>query len=760
MVSSVAAVLPVSADQFTGEGVYGTDWVKYGDVNADEAINAKDALSVLRCAVQKEEYSAVQQEVGDVNDDEAISAKDALEVLKLTVGKIASFVAGEYYQITVFEQVGFEETIANYDTGNSVNGAYEKDTTADTSFSLDISDLEPATIYTVSSGAWSNQDGVANTNDIKRLVFSLQGLVNRDFGMDKDHTSLIFVPGGTDDKAWLAEMQKEGSIMYGTSDEGMKTVKVTKYNAFIETFLPTIKKAGLILWDGNVPATANVAATICGLDGYLPVLKDSPLHKTLVAAGVPVKKTLVGLFKDGKAGSRISGTSLTSTGSAKNDAYLWAMEKYFSRCSSHYIAYTLDGAPTIKGYTAYADNQFALSNQAESNCLSNHDYLIARRCFFFDLAPYRGDRACDDPAQQSGAAPAGTDYNTLIKLLSLRYQRANGAFGALMGFPPWWMKYTTEGNQGSKGSVWNEWLFTEIITCYNMAKEADAAQPCSMYNGSLMYKYVPASKTYVNNKKAENISFDKGTYYYTIYVGDYDSSAWLKKHVYDMWIARDGDRNLYNLPLMWSINPNLSDRIPVVFEFLFNNKGDNNYFVGGDGGAGYIFPSALFHDRTLAYMGEKRPASNAAAGNLFAKYSKTYYDRFQMDITGFLINGENGAFNANIASCINQYSPVGSFVNAGSAGISKYNGTYYVNCYVGIDKTKAESTMYSFASGAMSRGLNFGAYRTICHTPSEISGNVNAFATYASGKGMKVKYCDPYTYFNLLKQSGQGSNIG
>ena len=753
-------VLPVSA-AIEGVGVYGTDWVKYGDLDANQEVNAKDALSVLKNAVGKQEFNEVETLLADVNLDTAVNAKDALEILKYAVGKIGSFTAGNFYQITQEEPVppaGNEETIASYDTGNSVNGAYETDPTADTSYSLDISDLPKNTCFSISSGVWSKQDGVADTNDIQRLLFSLQGLINRDFGKDADHTTLIYISGATEDSAWLKEMQKEGSIMYTntTAGEGMNLVKITKYDAFMETFLPTIKKAGIVLWDGNVPATANVAATICGLDGYLPVLKKSPFNATLVALGVPVKLDLYGKFKDNRKGQKITGTSIDSTGSAKNDAYLWALDKYFNRCTTKFIGYTLDGAPTIKGYESYSDNPFSTMASSGSNCLSNHDYLIARRCFIFDLAPYKGDRACDDPAQQAGYAQVGQDYYTMVQILSRRYQRANGAWGAFMGFVPWWIKYTTNEGQGTKDSVWNEWLLSEIVTCYNLGKEADAAQPTNMFNGSFMYKYVPSTKQYTNNKKKENIAYDAGTYYYCIYVGDYDSSAWLKKHMYTYWLkGGSGDRNLNKVTLMWSFNPNLADRVPVVFDYMYKNKSDNHYFVGGDGGAGYIIPSGLFHDRTLANMGEMRPSGNAAAGNSFAQYSKVYYDRFDMDITGFLINGSNGAINTNIANCINQYSPVGSFVNAASAGYSKFGNTYYVNCYTGIAQTNAASTMYSFASGGVNRGLNFGAYRTICHTPSEILGNVNGFAEYAAGKGMRVKYCDPYTYFDLMKKAGK-----
>lgn len=760
-------VLPVAAAETTGTGTYGTDWLKYGDVNADNEINAKDALAALKYAVGKQLFSDVEKKVADVNVDQEINAKDALDVLKYSVGKLLTFTAGVFYQITSTggttpepdpptPPVG-DDYIAKYDKGNSVNGAYVVDTTADTSFKLDVSSLPKNTIYKFTNNTWVERRGIGKRADFQRLIFSLQGLMNRDFGMDADHTNAIFVTGDTSDTEWFNRMAVEGSI-YGE----MKIVNVRDWDKVKNTFLPIMKKTGMILWDGNVPATANVAATICGLDGYLPVLAESELHKTLEGLGVPVKMSLVGMFSDGFRGvANITGTNIKSTGSAKNDAYLWALEKYFHRCSSKYVAYTLDGAPNVKNYDAYEDNPMALLGDAGADCLNNHDYLIARRCFFFDLDPYKEQKACDDPAQKEGLALVGTDHATMIKIFERRYQRANGQFGFLMGFIPWWLKYTDHHNHSSKAGTWLEWMFCEIITCYNLSKEADAAHPCSMYNGSFMYKYIPRTKQYENNKKSESIMFDANTYYYTIYVGDYDSSAWLKKHIYDMWIARGGDKNRGNLPLMWSINPNLSDRIPVVFEYLFENKSDNDYFAGGDGGAGYVIPSALFHDRTLANYGAKRPSGNAAAGNLFAQFSKPYYNRFQMDITGFLINGNNGAINANIASCINQYSPVGSFVNDNVPGVSKYNGTYYVKCLTQLTEVSDSSyQMYTFAEKAKPRGVNFGAYRTICWTPSQIKSNTDSFATYASGKGMKVKYCDPYTYFNLLKQSGQGSNIG
>ncbi len=59
----------------------------FGDLNLDEKIDAKDALMVLRLAVNKLEMTDELFVLGDVNFDEKVNAKDALEILKFAVGK-------------------------------------------------------------------------------------------------------------------------------------------------------------------------------------------------------------------------------------------------------------------------------------------------------------------------------------------------------------------------------------------------------------------------------------------------------------------------------------------------------------------------------------------------------------------------------------------------------------------------------------------------------------------------------------------------
>ena len=63
----------------------------YGDVNQDTKIDAKDALQVLKYAVDKIDLTEIQKKAANVNKDDAINAKDALEILKKSVNKPACF---------------------------------------------------------------------------------------------------------------------------------------------------------------------------------------------------------------------------------------------------------------------------------------------------------------------------------------------------------------------------------------------------------------------------------------------------------------------------------------------------------------------------------------------------------------------------------------------------------------------------------------------------------------------------------------------
>lgn len=709
----------------------------FGDVDGDKEITATDALYILQYAVGMRQFTDEQKDLAKVTTEDGsgnVEVSDALAVLQFSVKLRTEFVRKE-----VSNHIEIPETIVE-------NNAYVKDASADTSFMIDETGLTPKTIYVIGF------KGDAHEN---RLVASLQGLINRAFGMDDDHTVLVNFALDGSDNFWMSEMTSKGIFTQLNSKKKI----VSSMDAFYETFANQLKYCGMVTWDGGVPATSNVAATICGVDGYLPVLKGSSIETKLAEMGVEEKISLFNKFT-GKLGTKIPDTEQDSSGSAKNDAYRWALEKYMDRCSAYYVGYILDGGVTIP------DNYWSQRNYAQFNCIENFDYLIARQAFCFDLNPNPNDVVCDDPSQ-----PAGTDHATFIMILQKRYERAKGAMGQMMGFPPWWIKYTVDtpgdtGHNGQLGGPQLEWLFCEYITSYNMAMEADAAHPCSMSNGSFMYKYRVTATEFKNTdtKEEDMLTFDSNKRYFTMYVGDYDSSAWMKNYLANFW--RDSARG--TLPLMWAFNPNLSNRIPVVWEYIYATKSDKDYIVAGEG-AGYTMPGYFIENRET---GELRDASEG--WDVWVEYSKKYYQLFDIDITGFIINSQSGSLevkgiNPEIMTQYNKLSPVGSFTNASSSrkqALALQDGVPYVYLYNEIpfnadpQDTTAFEGMYNYDRGSMG-AYNFSAYRTVVQAPSTIKEVVEAYTSYATNKsGKEYVYVDPYNFFSLVRQSGQGFEGG
>ena len=48
---------------------------------------------------------------------------------------------------------------------------------------------------------------------------------------------------------------------------------------------------------------------------------------------------------------------------------------------------------------------------------------------------------------------------------------------------------------------------------------------------------------------------------------------------------------------MWCFNPNLADRIPMAFDYVYEKFTDRDYFAAGDSGAGYNNPRLLYPPR-------------------------------------------------------------------------------------------------------------------------------------------------------------------
>lgn len=712
--------------------------IGYGNVNQKDGVTVDDALMVLQASVRMIELDDTQKNLARVSGGTDVTVTDAMLILQYAVGKINEF------KMSAPE---VNDTILD-------NGAYTLDETADNSFVVDISNLNREMVYVLST----RNGGVANMSaEEVRLVASLQGLINRSYGMDNEHTTMFMLSNDQSDGFWLKQMRNGGatSIL-------KKTKQLANMDAFYETFKEQLKSCGMVLWDPDVPATANVAVTVCGTDGYLPVMEGGAVYEKLAALGVEVKLNLCDKFT-GVEGTKIPDTDVMSSGSKKCDAYLWALDKYMNRCSSKYVAYILDGLNVVPGSEYYKED-FATDVST-----LNVDYIIARHAFAFDLNPNpdRKEIVCDDPEQ-----PAGTDHATMIKIMEARYNRANGEIGQVLGFPPWWEKYTTynpvEGGEPRGRLAPNEieWLYCQYSTSYNLAMEADAASPCAMSNGSLLYKYRTTLTEFKNNTKpSKEVKYDASKTYFTLYIGDYDSSAWMKKYVADYW--RDGTNA--TVPMLWCFNPNLSQRIPVVWDYVYSHIGENDYIAAGEG-AGYTMPNNFGKNEET-----KATRDYNEGWAKWVEYNKQYYDLFDMNITGFII--DKTRLSNEVFSAYSQFSPVGAFHNDSSKRLAVYGDTVYAYLFNEVTFTDEEgknsnAEKVDFSNPNMVKVFKnmasydrsmkgFSAYRTICQSPIGIKRLIDAYTDYVKvNKDADYEYIDAYTYFDFVNQYATVTTLG
>jgi hypothetical protein len=462
--------------------------------------------------------------------------------------------------------------------------------------------------------------------DTWHALAALQGLANRE--RPRFYVFYCREFGVETDSFWMNWLREEDGWL-----RDRKIVTLSNITEAIQTFRANIK--GLVVYDPNVPATANVASTAAGCDRLLPVRYDPKpglMYRRLTDEfGLPVRLWLVqpdgtpkftgkGFIPDGGG---------PSTGSAKADAYRWALRRY------------VDTRKCAAGVAAYYVDAFwigmASRGPSDLHTLSNHDYFIARRGFFFDLSCWEDEAPNDDPKQ-----PPGTDRRMLLEVMHSLCRRARGGCIQVGGFTPWPFKYTDAAGVGGKhGGVPTEWEFSRLVSQFNGYLEADAAGLSSLANASFFTHY-PLARRYRQPNPRPVLSQWKERGYITPdnrvaprfyvghYVGDYDAPAWLYKAVPAFFL--DAARG--QAPLGWAFNPNLADRVPQALVYAYRQASTNDFFVAGDSGAGYVNPRAL----------TVRPDSGLPSGlTAWTRHCRRHYRRWDMTITGFMLDGAAGA---------------------------------------------------------------------------------------------------------------------
>jgi hypothetical protein len=175
---------------------------------------------------------------------------------------------------------------------------------------------------------------------------------------------------------WLKLLSREGEWLAGRPQQTL--AGLDELVAFAGQRLK-----GAVIWDPAVPATLNVATTIAGVRDAV-VLSPELAATSLARWRLPVLEDLRGRF------------SGAETGSAKNDAYRWALREYLAkgRCSSRFLCLFADSFTTrAKGEIGYAITR---------------DWAVKNRAFVLDLSVDRrgaGGRPRTAPRPRCGDLP-------------------------------------------------------------------------------------------------------------------------------------------------------------------------------------------------------------------------------------------------------------------------------------------------------------------------------------------------------------------
>ncbi|MDO5307932.1 MAG: GxGYxYP family putative glycoside hydrolase [Planctomycetia bacterium] len=580
------------------------------------------------------------------------------------------------------------------------------------------------------------------------LITTLQGLVNR----DSAQLYLLYVSGfgHQTDEFWLELFSRSFKDSSGDERpgwlEGRERKTITSLDEALDLFASYYQ--GVVVYDEEAASTVNVALTIAGVENLLPIRYDShsgSLYDRLVSSPdgrrLVVKRRLVN--EDGSSmftgEGTIPGTTLPSTGSVKVDPYYWMIENYIKTG----LVNPLEGGYYIDAY--WIKRPIGATQNA---CLTNRDFVVSRKGFFFDLSPWDDEAPNDDPGQKLGA-----DFEAFTAIARSVYDATEGKkMIRIAGFTPWDTKYTDHQNCGLKhGGVDTEWRHAEILSNYNAYMDADALGCGAMANASF-YQHFPLADHYPQHKatveelRVRGLLTEEGRpinkTFVTIYSGDYDSAAWVYQSMPLFW--EDSARG--SIPINWAFNPNLADRFAPGFDYMRRTQTDLDRFVSGDVGAGYVNPMALAGARNVSGLPDNL--------DVWVEHCKRYFARWDLSAIGFIIDGcsqtSDRATLARLADC----APDGMTTHrGGKMGVVQNSAgemTPYRNMNYDLPANLEQASAIILGDTRDQGEPIFNVYRTILWSPSllkEVMERVKA----DEARGARVEFVDMYTFWLLLK---------
>lgn len=561
--------------------------------------------------------------------------------------------------------------------------------------------------------------------DRMHALTTLQGIINR----KKPHLYLEYVQadGHSIDAYWWQKYRQEGEWLHE-----FDTLRLEHPDDVFHYFAHEVR--GAVIYDPQVASTSCVASAVAGVENLVAIRYDkrpTSLYSQLIKNGL-LQPVVWLVHPDGSSlfmgQGIIPDTNRPSSGSRKCDPYLWFIEKYMKtgRIDGKYAGYYID----------QYWRQVANHGPKNHHTLSNHDFFVARKGFFFDLSPWE-DEATDDPSQ-----PIGTDHRTLCELLSeahrLRHGKAPGYIG---GFPAWAYKYTTHVG-GVHQDVATEWHFAELISHYATFKDADAIGYGAMANASF-WQHFPLRKRYTQKWVStsdllrrgylhEDGSVDTSRKYIIIYVGDFDASSWITQKTPDLWDNPDRGR----LPMMWCISPVLSERAPMVLHNFRTTASPLDYFAAADNGAGYLMPGVVEHEGAPEDI------------DIWERHCQRYYRKWGLSITGFIIDGNGPAMENKALDAYSRFSPNG-IVPQKCKPISLYKGMPILRSDWDLVDSDPKAAAHVLVDRLQNSNIPFHWYRIILKSPTWYCRVIEE----AKRLDPSIELLDAPTFFELIRRS-------
>lgn len=602
-----------------------------------------------------------------------------------------------------------------------------------------IDNANPAlpVIYVLDVRPYLNTETAGRKYDIQHIAAVLQGLANRQYPR-------IFLVFEDNDLFWLDVLIEKGGFC-----EGWKVEWLSDIYSYINMFSKYAD--GVVLYDSNpdtgVISTSLVATTVGAVENSLAVRKDTSagsLYNYLVndASGprLPIVLDLTGKF----TGSGIIWqTDIPSTGSAKCDAYLWAVEKYIKtgKADSTELSYSLDLWGLKMGG--------GLGSQ-----LRMLDYSVSKRAFCFELSPW-GDEIPNDDSSQ----PLGADLNTFIGILDAC--NAENEYDKMIhtcGFPNWAYKYTTSVG-GIHEPVPTEWEFMRLVSAYNGYTDVEFGSSNTSFYSSLKpavdrRRYTQNPPPSYQKMQSEGLIDANGNVaagnYIAVVMGDYDSPAWTLYRVGGAGGVYEQDSR-GSVSANWGINPNLIEKVPVAMDYYFRHKSDRDYFAAWDSGCGYVNPGQFYGNRQSGYP---------SIIPQWQKLCRDYYRQMDYSVTAWVLNGYQTLTTADAAN----YSAFsGDGVGFHDYGNPLPNMYLSGNTPIKVISGSSNATQYGLMNKAS--GVNFGWYRAVNwdmdgqqHYTAWGPDHTQQLMQQYSNSGNNHRFLDIYTFYYLMRYYLGGNN--